>query len=220
MLSHDRALGWVSRASLLEVGTDSKGAQRPNWPFTSRGSLCWARRRGLRVSASRRSGTATPSMDTSRERERPSQLSTRGSRGAIQVPWTSGRACGRRLSLILIGLGDEPVFLFACTDACFLSGPLSQLLSASGPASEPHSPVIVMAALYIITHSLPSSMHIFGAAFPLTRAVRMPFSFPFLPCPAWPRFGTKAPGIFAFLIPEVHVVVSVALLSSEVRLVK
>ena len=111
------------------------------------------------------------------ERGRPSQLSTRGSRGAIQVPLTSGRACGRRLSLIWIGLGDEPVFLFACTEACFLSGPLSQLLSASAP-------VIVMAALYIITHSFPSSMHIFGAAFPLTRAVRRPFSFPFLPSPA------------------------------------
>ena len=103
------------------------------------------------------------------------------------MPLTSGRACGRRLSLIRIGLGDEPVFLFASTEACFLSGPLSQLLSASGPTSELHSPVIVMAALHIILHSFTSHMHIFCAAFPLTRALQRPCSFLFL-----------LPGIFLF----------------------
>ena len=56
-----------------------------------------------------------------------------------------------------------------------------------------------MAALHIILHSFPSHMHIFGAAFPLTRAVQRlslsSFCFP----------------EFFLFIPEVHMVVFVAL---------
>ena len=62
-----------------------------------------------------------------------------------------------------------------------------KFLSASGPTNELHSPVIVMAALHIILHSFTSHMHIFCAAFPLTRALQRPCSFLFL-----------LPGIFLF----------------------
>lgn len=66
------------------------------------------------------------------------------------MPLTSARACGRRLALIRIGLGDGPVFQFASKEACF-----HRSVCAFGPTIEPHSPCIIMATLHIILNSSP-----------------------------------------------------------------